>query len=82
MQPHIAFLPAASDSLPIGTWPPRVTLARLALGLWRRARTTIAGWRAERAALAALDEFDDRMLRDVGLTRCGITYAVRFGRAD
>lgn len=44
-------------------------------GAWR-------AWRARKRAIAELWSMDDRMLRDLGLGRAGIFYAVDHGRED
>jgi uncharacterized protein YjiS (DUF1127 family) len=43
------------------------------------ARTAVAEYRARRA-VRTLRSFDDLMLRDIGVDRCGIEHAVRTGR--
>jgi uncharacterized protein YjiS (DUF1127 family) len=57
-----------------------------AIGVWRFIASGLASWRREqeiRQAVDALAEFDDRTLRDIGISgRSGIEYAVRHGRDD
>ena len=55
----------------------------------RRLRTAFAAWvrsvrehRAKRRALAELLSLDDRSLRDMGLNRAGVYFAVDHGRED
>jgi len=64
----------------------RRTMSRLAgwlsaLGTWgtRLARNLADEWLL-RSAIRELHELDDRTLADIGITRCGIEYAVRHGR--
>ena len=45
----------------------------------RLARAIVDEWRVRRAK-AEMHALDDLMLRDMGLGRCGIEHAVRFGR--
>jgi uncharacterized protein YjiS (DUF1127 family) len=50
-----------------------------------KAAVWIAAWKAWRACrrdIASLEAMDERMLRDIGLTRSEIGRAVRFGRHD
>jgi uncharacterized protein YjiS (DUF1127 family) len=57
-----------------------------AIRVWRFVASGWANWRREqeiRQAAAALAEFDDRSLWDIGISgRSGIEYAVRHGRDD
>ena len=47
---------------------------------WARlARAIVDAYRVHRAA-AEMRSLDDRLLRDLGLDRGGVEYAVRFGR--
>lgn len=39
-------------------------------------------WREHRRAVAALNELDDRTLRDLGVSRAGLDYIVDHGRED
>ena len=52
-----------------------------ALGTWgtRLARNLADEWLL-RSAIRELHQVDDRTLADIGITRCGIEYAVRRGR--
>ena len=45
----------------------------------RLARAVVDGWRVHRARAEML-ALDDLVLGDMGLGRCGIEHAVRFGR--
>jgi uncharacterized protein YjiS (DUF1127 family) len=45
------------------------------VGAWR-------AWQARKRAIAELGSMDDRMLRDMGLGRAGIIYAIDHGRED
>ena len=47
---------------------------------WMRPARAVADWYRTRRAVSGLKALDDRLLRDIGLCRCGIDYAVRFGR--
>ena len=64
----------------------RGTMSRLAewltaLGTWgtRLARNLADEWLL-RCVIRELHQLDDRTLADIGITRCGIEYAVRYGR--
>lgn len=46
------------------------------------ARTAFSKWLRYRRDVDALHRMDDRMLRDIGLTRSEISHVVRFGRDD
>ena len=76
---------ARLDSLVIKACKRR-TMSRMAgwisaLGTWgtRLARNLADEWLL-RSAIRELHELDDRTLADIGITRCGIEYAVRHGR--
>ena len=64
----------------------RDTMSRLAewlsaLGtLGTRLARNLADERLLRSAIRELHQLDDRTLADIGMTRCGIEYAVRRGR--
>ena len=64
----------------------RRTMSRLAewlsaLGTWgTRLARNLADERLLRSAIRELHQLDDRTLADIGMTRCGIEYAVRRGR--
>jgi uncharacterized protein YjiS (DUF1127 family) len=47
---------------------------------WTRLVRAIADKRRTRRAARELHRMNDVLLRDMGLSRCGIEYAVRFGR--
>jgi uncharacterized protein YjiS (DUF1127 family) len=56
-----------------------------AIRVWRFVACRWTNWRREqrmRQAVATLAEFDDRSLRDVGISRSEIDYVVRHGRAE
>ena len=64
----------------------RGTMSRLAewlsaLGTWgtRLVRNLADEWLL-RCVVRELHQLDDRTLADIGVTRCGIEYAVRYGR--
>lgn len=48
----------------------------------RRCRDAYIGWCAERTAIALLNRMSDRELRDIGINRPTIPFAVRNGRID
>jgi len=57
--------------------------------VWHRVRTAIAtwhngvrAWRERRRAVDELLNLDDRMLRDMGVNRAGVYFAVDHGRED
>jgi uncharacterized protein YjiS (DUF1127 family) len=52
---------------------------RIASGI-RAYRVALARKRRLRQAMAELEGLDDRMLRDIGVTRCAIGRVVRYGR--
>jgi uncharacterized protein YjiS (DUF1127 family) len=62
------------------------TMSRLAqwlsaLGTWgTRLARNLADERLRRCAIRELHQLDDRTLADIGITRCGVEYAVRHGR--
>ena len=64
----------------------RGTMSRLtewlsALGMWgSRLARNLADELLLRSVIRELHRLDDRTLADIGLTRCGIEYAVRHGR--
>lgn len=43
------------------------------VGLWRQWVEKLQSWRRIRATRRALDHLDDRMLKDIGISRCEIT---------
>ena len=47
---------------------------------WARLARAIVGEYRVRRALREMRALDDRSLRDIGLRRCGIDHAARFGR--
>ena len=52
-----------------------------ALGTWgTRLACNLADEWLMRCAIHELHQLDDRTLADIGITRCGIEYAVRHGR--
>ena len=52
-----------------------------ALGRWAtRLARNLAHERLLHSAIRELHQLDDRTLADIGITRCGIEYAVRHGR--
>jgi uncharacterized protein YjiS (DUF1127 family) len=68
-------------------WPlaerPDFNPTEVSAGLLGKATALVRRWQAERAArLAAeqLESFDDRTLRDIGISRDQIWHAVRHGR--
>ena len=44
--------------------------------------TAVGHWRAERRAVARLSSYPDAMLKDIGLSRGGIDWAVRHGHRE
>jgi len=74
---------ARARSLRSESW--RNAFARIGRGLHAALFGWVGAWRAWRArkrAIAELWSMDDRMLRDLGLGRAGIFYAVDHGRED
>jgi uncharacterized protein YjiS (DUF1127 family) len=47
---------------------------------WARLARAIADKRRTRRAARELHRMNDKLLHDIGLDRCAIEYAVRFGR--
>ncbi len=62
------------------TFRSRTRLGLTGMGLAAATWKAFAGYRRRRRIEAELYELDDRMLRDIGLTRTEIPYLARHGR--
>jgi len=69
-------------------WPlverPSFGRSDTSVGLLAKATAVVQRWQARRAARRAIEQlesFDDRALRDIGISRDQIHYAVHHGRA-
>jgi uncharacterized protein YjiS (DUF1127 family) len=60
----------------------RAVEATVGASWWMCLMRTMVGAYRVRRAMAQMRALDDRMLRDLGLTRAGIEHAVRFGRVS
>jgi uncharacterized protein YjiS (DUF1127 family) len=60
----------------------RAVEATVGASWWMRLMRAMVDAYRIRRAMAQMRSLDDRMLRDLGLDRAGIEYAVRFGRVS
>lgn len=70
------------------TWPHAAEANTTTPGLWAQAVAAVLAYRAalskrrhQRRARQDLERLDDRLLKDIGVTRGEIGYVVRYGRS-
>ena len=73
------FWPCSEASPHAGYAPPHRVWRRLTSAV-RAGIVAIAEWHSLRRAHRGLQCFDDRMLKDIGVSRSGIGRVVRYGR--
>lgn len=66
---------ARLETPPFARTPIPAAMLRPVSALARRALTLVAGWR-NRREIVRLATFDDRLLRDIGLTRADVDWAL------
>ncbi len=62
------------------TSPHTLGISALVGAIGSKLHTAFTGYVERREALAELYSYDDLMLNDIGIPRCGIVYAVDHGR--